>query len=188
MPIAILAGQTLARTRGGCRIEQLHPLPGHVCPGGAVDCGANDHSVVLRIVHGDVAFLLTGDMEADLERELSGAAVPLRSHVLKVPHHGSATSSSPPLLAAVAPALAVASLDPASRHRLPRPSVTHRYRGAGATWRATGADGTIQVSTDGRRVRFRTFRLSEGWSRWQLLPGATATHRSPAPRTAPPPM
>ncbi len=184
VPIAVLAGQTLTGPRGGCRIEQLHPLPGHACPGGAVDCGANGHSAVIRIVHGDVAFLLTGDMEADLEWELTRAEVPLRAQVLKVPHHGSATSSSPPLLASVAPALAIASLDPRSRHKLPRPSVTHRYCGAGTVWRSTGSDGTIQVSTDGRRIRFRTFRVREGWSRWQPLPDAGAARSQPPPRSA----
>jgi len=172
VPIGLQVAHRFSGVRGGCRIEQLHPRPGRPCPGGARDCGANGHSSVLRLTHGRVAFLLTGDMEADLEEELVRSGAPLRAHVLKVPHHGSATSSTPLLLAAVDPWLAVASVDPDSRHRLPRPSVTHRYRGGGALWRATGTHGTVQVSTDGHRVRVRTFDLRRGWSRWRPVPGA----------------
>ena len=155
---------------GDVSLATLHPLLDRPCADGSRRCGANDHSMVLRVTLGQVSFLLTGDAEASLEERLVTDGVPLRAQVLKVPHHGSSTSSRPAFTTAVHPVLAIASLDPQAHHRLPRSSVVRRYRGIGATWLATGTHGTIQVSTDGHRLRVRRFRQGEGWSRWSNLP------------------
>ncbi|TMA83255.1 MAG: MBL fold metallo-hydrolase, partial [Deltaproteobacteria bacterium] len=63
--------------------------------------------------------LLTGDIEARAEERLLQAPARLRSTVLKVPHHGSRTSSHPAFLAAVSPAVAVMSVGPDNRYHLP---------------------------------------------------------------------
>ena len=178
-PVGILsAGAPLPRRIGPVRIELLHPRPGRPCPGGDRRCPPNDSSAILRIRYGDVALLLTGDAEVELERELLDRSAPLRSQVLKIPHHGSGRSSDPRFVAAVAPVLAIASLDPHNRHRFPRPSVWRRYRAAGATLLATGLHGTIQVSTDGRHLRHRRFTIPGGWSAWR----SPATTRASPPR------
>ena len=56
--------------------------------------GVNDTSLVLRVRHGDVTVLLTGDIEEAGEQALETTPVT----VLKAPHHGSRTSSSDLLL------------------------------------------------------------------------------------------
>ncbi len=70
-------------------LQALHPRPGWPCARATRHCPANDHSLVLRLTHGRVSFLLAGDAEADLERQLIRDGGRLRSQVLKVPHHGS---------------------------------------------------------------------------------------------------
>lgn len=65
----------------------------------------NGHSVVLRLSHGNVSFLLGGDLNIDAERRLREAVdadptLTLRSEILKVPHHGS-HEFEPEFLAAV---------------------------------------------------------------------------------------
>src|SRR5439155_14468958 len=60
----------------------------------------NNGSLVLAALLGERRVLLTGDVEAPAERDLlaRGAAL-LKADVLKVPHHGSRTSSTAPFLA-----------------------------------------------------------------------------------------
>jgi beta-lactamase superfamily II metal-dependent hydrolase len=70
----------------------------------------NGHSVVLKLVYGNVSFLLGGDLNIDGSEKLLAATsvTDLRSDVLKVPHHGSA-EFSPAFLHAVAPVVSVVS-------------------------------------------------------------------------------
>lgn len=71
---------------------------------------ANNDSVVLKIRDGRVGFLLTGDVEQRTEKTLVADGAPLAADFLKVPHHGSKTSSTAGFLAAVAPRVAVISV------------------------------------------------------------------------------
>ena len=61
----------------------------------------NDTSIVLRVDYGSTSFLLTGDMEADAERDLVNSGANLKADVLQVGHHGSSTSTSYVFLNAV---------------------------------------------------------------------------------------
>lgn len=166
---AISDGAPFPGRIGDVRTQVLHPRPGRPCPGPQPDCPPNHHSLVLRLQYADVTFLLTGDAEAPLEEALLARRQPLRAQVLKVPHHGSNTSSTQAFVDVVQPAVAIASLDPENRHQFPRPSVRHRYTRAGAEFLATGVQGTIQVATDGHRIRVRTYRLPWGWTRWETV-------------------
>jgi len=110
-------------------------------------CDANDRSIVLSFEHAGYRALFTGDIEAAGEAALVSAAGQdaLRAHVLKVPHHGSRTSSTPPLVAAVAPSVAVASLGLDNRYGFPAPAVEQRFLAAGALWLRTDRTGGVHV-------------------------------------------
>jgi competence protein ComEC len=70
-----------------------------------------------------------------------------------VPHHGSRTSSSPELIAAVAPALAVISLGWQNRFRFPSAEVLARYAARGTRVLRTDRDGAVTVTVEpGGRV------------------------------------
>jgi competence protein ComEC len=77
---------------------------------------------------------------------------------LKVPHHGSRTSSTPPFGAAVAPKIAIISVGADNRYRLPAPEVEARYRAQGACVLRTDRCGAVTVTTDGRRLTVSTAR------------------------------
>jgi competence protein ComEC len=77
--------------------------------------------------------------------------------VLKVPHHGSRSSSTPSLLDAVRPRLALVSAGQRNRFGHPHPEVVARYAALGTRLLRTDRDGTITVSTDGRQVWISTF-------------------------------
>jgi competence protein ComEC len=70
----------------------------------------------------------------------------VRADVLKVPHHGSRTSSSDELLEAVAPRLAVMSLGWRNQFHFPAPEVVARYATAGAGVLRTDRDGAVTVT------------------------------------------
>ena len=92
----------------------------------------NDDSEVLEIRYGGVSFVFTGDIGREVERTIapSFARAPIR--ILKVPHHGSATSSSQPFLDALQPDIAVISAGRGNPFGHPVPSVLERYRNIGA--------------------------------------------------------
>jgi competence protein ComEC len=78
--------------------------------------------------------------------------------VIKVPHHGSLTSSSAAFLRAVRPAVAVVSAGRANHFGHPATPVLQRYREIGAELFRTDQDGAVTVETDGKGLDIRTFR------------------------------
>jgi competence protein ComEC len=110
----------------------------------------NNASIVLRVRAAGRSFLLTGDIEK--EAELSLADRNLRADVLKVPHHGSRSSSSDSLLANVAPRLAVISCGRRNLFGHPHAAVLSSLRERRIrVWR-TDRDGSIDVEVRGGRV------------------------------------
>ncbi|WP_235531848.1 DNA internalization-related competence protein ComEC/Rec2 [Pelomonas sp. Root1237] len=130
------AGQTW--TWDGVRFDVLHPTLAHY--GGGFR--SNDLSCVLRITAASGRrALLAGDLEAEQERQLVKREADLHAEVLLVPHHGSKTSSSAELLAAVAPSVGVVQAGYRSRFGHPAPPVLARYQAAGIAVVASPACG-----------------------------------------------
>jgi competence protein ComEC len=117
----------------------------------------NDDSVVVEIRYGGVSFVFTGDIGRDVERTLAPAFTHAPIRVLKVPHHGSATSSSQVFLDALRPDIAVISAGRGNPFGHPVPSVVERYRSIGAAIYRTDQDGAVRVETDGTTVRVAAF-------------------------------
>ena len=138
---------------GRARLEVLHP-----CVPEARELSENDRSLVVRLVYGRVAFLLPGDVEQAGETMLLRRRRRLRATVLKLPHHGSNTSSSEALLEAVRPDVAVASCGASRRRVLPHPAVIGRLGRMGTLVLSTAELGAIRVTTDGRSIRVTSAR------------------------------
>lgn len=92
----------------------------------------NDTSLVLRIDYGQTSYLLTGDMEAEAERDLVDGGAPLDVDVLQVGHHGSNTSTSYVFLNQVLPEIAVISCGQGNEYGHPHEEPLSRLRDAGA--------------------------------------------------------
>ncbi|HVV50140.1 MAG TPA: MBL fold metallo-hydrolase, partial [Polyangia bacterium] len=142
-----------ARPLGAARVEPLGPFLDDriAAPSGLT---VNDASLVLRVAFAGRALLFAGDLEADGEGELVGrqaAGQAVAADVLKVPHHGSRTSSSDELLAAVHPRVAVMSLGWHNQFHFPAPEVLARYAARGARTLRTDRDGavTVTIAPDG---------------------------------------
>jgi competence protein ComEC len=98
------------------------------CPSFDPGHDPNDNSLVLRVDFAGRSLLFAGDIEGHAEEKLVGQGAPLRADVLKVPHHGSRTSSSERLLHAVQPQLAVISAGAWNPFAHPHPEVRARLR------------------------------------------------------------
>ena len=105
----------------------------------------------MKITYREVDILFTGDIGEKAERRLIASGQDLRSEILKVPHHGSRTSSSAPFLNAVQPRCAIFSLGQGNRYQFPHADVVARYRARGCRLLRTDASGAITLRTDGKR-------------------------------------
>ncbi len=148
---------------GPVTLTVLHPSAGFLDQPADIDQEyRNNGSLVVKATMGDTAFLLTGDIEARAESQLvQRVGRGLASTVLFAPHHGSRTSSSPDLIAAVAPAVVVISAGAGNRFGFPHAEVTDRYRKAGSRILCTGIQGAISMRSDGKTVVVRPFENIE---------------------------
>jgi len=133
----------------GVALRVLGPGAGVVASG-----DVNDASLVLRLEWQQASFLLTGDIEAAGERALLASGAEVQSTVLKVAHHGSRTSSSPALLAAVRAAVAVVSVG--ANNPFGHPSLGVLERLGGSFVLRTDEHGTVRLTTDGERLWVET--------------------------------
>ena len=115
----------------------------------------NDASVVTRLRIGRRRALLTGDVERTAEALLLTGGRPLNAEVLKVPHHGSGTSTTGRFLDAVSPRVAVVSVGEGNRFGHPSPLVLSRLEAAGAFLFRTDRDGAV-IATFGTRLIARS--------------------------------
>ena len=153
LPITPLrAGETIHL--GDVQLRVLHPTP----PDWERRRVRNDDSVVLEVVYGDVAMLLTGDIGAEIERAILPQLTPSRIRILKVAHHGSRTSSASALLEGWRPQIAAISCGRGNRFGHPSPEVLQRLESIGAKVLRTDRDGQITIETDGHTLRTATFR------------------------------
>jgi competence protein ComEC len=118
----------------------------------------NNHSIVMRLQMGRISFLLTGDIEESVERNLVFSQAPLTATVLKSPHHGSKTSSTETFLEAVNPQIVVISVGAENDYGHPSPEVMERYAEHGLSIFRTDEQGTVEFSTDGERLWVETAR------------------------------
>jgi len=115
----------------------------------------NNASLVLMIIYRNASFLLTGDIESDIEKTLVMNNMPLKADILKVPHHGSNNSSCMAFLMAVRPRLAVMSVGTGIKG-LPGKEVLKRYKELLIPVLSTLESGFIRICTDGRRITYST--------------------------------
>ncbi len=110
----------------------------------------NDDSLVMTVRYGGTSALLEGDAEKETERRMAGEQP--EADLLKVGHHGSATSTIPEFLSAVHPRFAVISVGTRNVYGHPRRQVLERLADSGVRTYRTDLDGATTFYLDGRRV------------------------------------
>ncbi len=156
----------------GVAFEMLHP------PAGFPPLG-NDSSCVLKVTTAAGAVLLDGDVEARAERMLTRTGE-ASAAVVAVPHHGSATSSTPDFVAATHARVALVSAAFPSRWSFPRPEVAARWRAEGAEVRVTGRAGALKVELGPRGIEVsgERERRKRYWRTFSESSPGTLQHRA----------
>ena len=130
-----------------------------------VKAATNDDSLVMRLEDGHRVLLLTGDIERPVERGLlaqqaSGkpeSAGELAADFLKVPHHGSKTSTTQSFFDAVHPQFVAISVGESNTFGHPSPEVIDRIATEGARIFRTDRNGAITALTDGTSLEVHSF-------------------------------
>jgi len=117
----------------------------------------NNSSLVMMIQFKNIRVLLAGDIEKETEHRMLREGYPLKADILKIPHHGSSSSSTLYFLERVKPSYAILSVGERNIGRLPHPEVLTRYQQLGVKIFRTDKDGAISVTSDGEKIALKTF-------------------------------
>jgi competence protein ComEC len=141
---------------GGAQVAVVWPPE----PGG-IPLTTNNDSLVLSLQDGKTRFLLPGDVEAKAEKEIISNGENVSADFLKVPHHGSKSSSTEAFLESVAPRFAVISVGEGNSFGHPNDSVVDRYEEKHARVMRTDQDGAVTATTNGTNLTVKSFRDSK---------------------------
>jgi competence protein ComEC len=107
--------------------------------------------MVLHVAYGKTSVLLEGDAEKAVERRIAALQHP-RADLLKVGHHGSATSTTSDILQSVRPTFGVISVGFRNSFGIPKPDVLKRLQDAGVHVYRTDLNGAVTFYLDGHTV------------------------------------
>jgi len=111
----------------------------------------NNTTVVYKVIYGKTSTLFTGDMTALYEASLIYKGVNLNSDILKVAHHGSATSTTIEFVKAVSPDYAVISTEEGNPYGFPRKEVINNL--TGIKLYRTDINGDIRFTIDRNGIK-----------------------------------
>jgi len=143
----VRAGERLKLSEG-CIIDILAPVSDYD--------DLNNYSITCKLVHGENSFLFTGDIETSAEYDIVESGADLSVDVLKVPHHGSATSSSYKFLKEVRPTYAVFHVGSPNDYGHPNENIYDRYKEFGCKRYRTDVNGNIVFKSDGTKLSIET--------------------------------
>ncbi|MCX7921922.1 MAG: DNA internalization-related competence protein ComEC/Rec2 [Clostridia bacterium] len=119
------------------------------------DMALNERCLVLKLYYKDISILFTGDIEKGTENTLLEENADIKADVLKVAHHGSASSTGEEFLKRVAPKAAVISVGK-NNFGHPSPIVIDRISDSRAKIFRTDESGAVILTSDGENIKIRT--------------------------------
>ncbi|MCX5749077.1 MAG: DNA internalization-related competence protein ComEC/Rec2 [Candidatus Saganbacteria bacterium] len=140
---------------GGATLEVLAPFNTEIT--GTIS-DPNNNSIVMRLLYGNTSFLFAGDAAFEEENEILSRFKNIKSGILKIGHHGSATSSSYDFIKAVSPGTAMISVGLNNRYNLPSKRTVMLLEKLGINIVRTDMRGAIILTSDGRSVKVTTIK------------------------------
>lgn len=148
---------------------------------------AHDATVALRATfYENYHLLLTGDLNDTHEDDLIDTCLPpdcvLKSDILQVPHHGSASGLEPAFLAAIDPSVALIPVGAQNRFNHPRSEILERLERAGIPVFRTDTDGRITLEITPENVNLTTLTSNRTWQAGLSIGGSEPQSRQWQPR------
>ena len=145
----VVSGDDPSFNLGDAELRVLHPARTFCSREKRAYAAENDRSLVVRIAFRNHVLLFTGDIGTGAEKELLKRGQDLKCDLLKVPHHGSTSSSSEAFVSAVRPSAVVVTVGRGNPYHHPSAKVIERYERSGAKIYRTDRDGSVILSADG---------------------------------------
>ncbi|ASW43625.1 ComEC/Rec2 family competence protein [Clostridium isatidis] len=111
----------------------------------------NNYSPIIKITHGKISFLFTGDAEEIAEKEVICSGYNLKSDLLKIGHHGSSSSTSKEFFSKVNPKICVISVGKNNNYGHPTKDVLETIKNTKVL--RTDINDTIVIISNGKSLK-----------------------------------
>lgn len=143
---------------GSATVEILAPIE--------ITEDTNNSSIVTKVTYGKNSILLMGDAATEEEKSLIKAKADLSCDILKIGHHGSASSTSEELLEKAKPDTAIISVGSKNRYGHPTSEALNRLKKAKVNIYRTDLQGDITCTFDGNKVTISTQKKADDKILW----------------------
>jgi competence protein ComEC len=133
---------------GEAIISVLHPRTGFYAHDRQAYAAENNRSLVVQIKSEDGTFLFTGDIGLEAEQDILGNVRGVKTDLIKVPHHGSKSSSSEDFVSQARPEVAVVTVGRGNQYHHPNDEVIARYEQIGSRICRTDQDGAVTIAAN----------------------------------------
>lgn len=133
---------------GEAMISVLHPPRGFEAHDQQAYAAENNRSLVVRIRSEGKDFLFAGDIGSEMEENIMKSMQGPSTGLIKVPHHGSKSSSSEEFVSQMRPEIAVMTVGRENQYHHPSDEVLARYEKIGAQICRTDLDGAVTIAVN----------------------------------------
>jgi competence protein ComEC len=157
IPLRLVSADEPPIALGDAEFTILHPGRTFTVHDRKAYAAENNRSLVVRIKSDGRTFLFTGDIGSAAEQALMRKARDLKSDFVKIPHHGSRSSSSEAFVNAIRPEIGMFTVGKGNPYRHPSDEVVSRYENVGARIYRTDTDGAVVVRILRNRLEVMTW-------------------------------
>lgn len=123
----------------------------------------NNYSLCFKMTYGKIDFLMTGDIQSEVEEELLKSGENLSCEIYKAAHHGSNTSNTESFIDRINPKFVLISSSNGKHNMFGHP--TQRFvnflKGRGIKVLRTDEGGTISLYTNGKKIFYYPLQLGD---------------------------
>ncbi|MDP2843977.1 MAG: ComEC/Rec2 family competence protein, partial [Acetobacterium sp.] len=158
VPVSLLKKGSVIEGSDGVTIKVYNP-DGQIIP--KEEDHQNNASLVISVSYQKTNLLLCGDIEAEAEERLTEELQALSKQndfqIIKIPHHGSKTSSSQAFIQAIDPETAVISVGSNNFYNHPNDVVIDRLNEQGIKILRTDHQGAVEITSNGELIRIKNY-------------------------------